>query len=183
MFITIERLLARFCTDQIVVVSDQQRFEICETYGIGRPGQFRVVPLGVDLEEFGDRHGEFRAELGIRPDEVAIGIVGRLCEVKNHAMLVDVAARLSAQSKAGTHRSASFSLVTVIFARISRGGLVSLGSPTGGCLRVSRGCDISLCGFDMVVLTSLNEGTPLTLIEAMCSSRAVVPRKLGVWSM
>ncbi|MFY9607519.1 MAG: glycosyltransferase [Blastocatellia bacterium] len=180
LFIMIERLLARFCTDQIIVVSEQQRREICETYGIGRPDKFRVVPLGVDLEEFGDRHGEFREELGIRGDELAIGIVGRLCEVKNHAMLLEVAAWIAAQSN-GRARSVRFVI-------IGDGHLREDLEQQAHELSIAD--QVVFAGFhedatslyadlDMVVLTSLNEGTPLTLIEAMCSGRAVVSTEVG----
>jgi glycosyltransferase involved in cell wall biosynthesis len=168
LFIMIERLLARFCTNQIIVVSEQQRFEICETYGIGRPEQFRVVPLGVDLEEFGDRHGGFREELGIRGDELAIGIVGRLCEVKNHVMLLEAAARIAAQSSGRTR--------SVRFVIIGDGHLREDLERQAHELSIAD--RVVFAGFhedatslyadlDMVVLTSLNEGTPLTLIEAM----------------
>ena len=180
LFIMIERLLATFCTDQIIVVSEQQRREICETYGIGRPQQFRVVPLGVDLEEFSDRHGELREELGIRRDDLAVGIVGRLCEVKNHAMLLEVAARIASQSNDKT-RSVRFIIV-------------GDGHLREGLKRQARDLSIAesvvFAGFcqdvtsyysdlDMVVLTSLNEGTPLTLIEAMCCGRAVASTEVG----
>lgn len=180
LFITIERLLARFCTDQIIVVSAQQRFEICETYGIGRPEKFRVVPLGVDLEEFNDRRGEFREELGVRGDELAIGIVGRLCEVKNHAMMLDVAARIKERSNEQER--------PVRFVFIGDGHLRENLERKASNLALKD--SVIFAGFredvtskyadlDIVVLTSLNEGTPLTLIEAMCCGRAVASTEVG----
>jgi glycosyltransferase involved in cell wall biosynthesis len=180
LFIIIERLLARLCTDQIIVVSEQQRREICETYGIGSAGQFRVVPLGVDLEEFGDRPGQFRKELGIRSDELAVGIVGRLCEVKNHAMLLNVAARIALESNNKTPST--------------RFVIIGDGHLRGDLERQAHQLSIAdrmvFAGFhedatslyadlDLIVLTSLNEGTPLTLIEAMCCGRAVVSTEVG----
>ncbi|MEK6303089.1 MAG: glycosyltransferase [Acidobacteriota bacterium] len=180
LFILIERFLARFCTDQIVVISEQQRREICETYRIGRPAQFRVVPLGVDLEEFGDRQGAFREDLGIGPDEMAVGIVGRLCEVKNHAMLLEVAARMAQEPTE--------------LARPVRFVVIGDGHLRAALERQARDLSIAdrvlFAGFredvtsnyadlDVVVLTSLNEGTPLTLIEAMACGRAVVSTEVG----
>ncbi len=52
-FLTIERTLARFATDRIVTISDQQFREINETFGVGRAEQFAVIPLGIDLSQFG----------------------------------------------------------------------------------------------------------------------------------
>src|SRR5262245_54688290 len=51
MFIWIERMLARFCTDRIVAISEQQRDEICHKFKVGGPTQFRVIPLGIDFQE------------------------------------------------------------------------------------------------------------------------------------
>src|SRR5438067_2415745 len=51
-FLLIEKLLARFATDRIVVISDQQLQEIHEHFRIGRREQFHVIPLGIDLSLF-----------------------------------------------------------------------------------------------------------------------------------
>ncbi|HWN98996.1 MAG TPA: glycosyltransferase [Blastocatellia bacterium] len=180
LFIAIERLLAKFCTDRIIVVSEQQRREICEAYGVGRPAQFRVVPLGLDLEEINGRPGDLREEQGIRGAEVAVGIVGRLCEVKNHAMLLEVAARIASQSNSQERGVRFF--------------IVGDGHLREDLERQARDLSIAdllvFAGFrediasiyadlDLVVLTSLNEGTPLTLIEAMCCGRAVASTEVG----
>ncbi|GAG69925.1 unnamed protein product, partial [marine sediment metagenome] len=48
LFRGIEKILAKF-TDAIVVVSEQQKEELCEEFGVGRPEQYWVIPLGFDL--------------------------------------------------------------------------------------------------------------------------------------
>src|SRR5829696_9981164 len=63
LFLGIERLLAKLVTDRLIVVSRQQSTEIGETFRVGRPGQIRVIPLGLDLNMFGDhawRRAKFR---------------------------------------------------------------------------------------------------------------------------
>lgn len=180
LFIMIERLLARFCTDQIVVVSEQQRREICETYRVGRPAQFRVVPLGVDLEEFGDCEGSFRRKHGIAPGELALGTVGRLCEVKNHAMLLDVVGRLGKQS----NDQARSLRVVVIGDGHLRADLERQARDLSIADRVvfagfNQDVTSIYANLDLVVLTSLNEGTPLTLIEAMGCGRAIASTAVG----
>src|SRR5689334_15819369 len=99
-FLTIERLLARFVTDRIVVVSEQQRREIGETFRVGRADQFRVIRLGLDLSSFqsyASRRQRFRDELGIDEETVLVGIVGRLTEIKNHELFLQSVARTSAE--------------------------------------------------------------------------------------
>ena len=53
-FLLIEKLLARLITSRIVVVSEQQRKEINETFGVGRTEQFKVIPLGLELANFAE---------------------------------------------------------------------------------------------------------------------------------
>ncbi|HYL99829.1 MAG TPA: glycosyltransferase, partial [Blastocatellia bacterium] len=101
LFVLIERFLARLGTDRILVLSERQRQEICEEFRVGRREHFRVIPLGVDLTGDGEAPGpgselqaSLRSQLGAGPSETLVGIVGRLCEVKNHSMLLHAAAPL-----------------------------------------------------------------------------------------
>jgi glycosyltransferase involved in cell wall biosynthesis len=178
LFIAIERALARLCTDRIVVISEQQRQEICERFGVGHPAQFRIVPLGLDLDEMKERRGTLRKELGIADDEIAIGIVGRLCEIKHHALLLEAARLVAAASPASPVR------FVVVGDGHLRGDLEELSQKLGIANRVSftgfRRDATALYGeFDIVALTSLNEGTPLTLIEAMTCGRAIAATEVG----
>ena len=180
LFILIERLLARTCTDRIIVVSEQQRREICESFGIGRPEQFRVVPLGLDFEEMTEDRGALRGEYGVSDDEVAIGIVGRLCEVKNHAMLLESAARASE----GRNPDGARMRLLIVGDGHLRADIEKQARDLGLADRTVftgfRGDATSLyAGLDIAALTSLNEGTPLTLIEAMCCGRAVAATEVG----
>lgn len=179
-FVAIERFLARACTDRIIVVSQQQLREICDTFHVGRREQFRVVPLGIDFDELGEDRGTFRTEYGVSDDEVAIGIVGRLCEVKNHAMLLESAARVIEGYKGNGPRTR--------FVIVGDGNLRAdierqadeLGVTDKTVFTGFREDATSLyAGLDIVALTSLNEGTPLTLIEAMCCGRAVAATEVG----
>ncbi|HEY1404395.1 MAG TPA: glycosyltransferase, partial [Pyrinomonadaceae bacterium] len=54
LFLNIERFLARAATDRIVAISQQQFREIHGQFGVGRAEQFKVIPLGLDLEAFAD---------------------------------------------------------------------------------------------------------------------------------
>ncbi|MGH9940232.1 MAG: glycosyltransferase family 4 protein, partial [Blastocatellia bacterium] len=177
-FIAIERALARFCTDRIVTISEQQRDEICREFKVGRFDQFRVIPLGIDFDEAsaGERSRRLREEIGIGADDTLIGIVGRLCEIKNHAMLIESAAKLR-----GGNLDARFAIVGDGHLRAE---LEAQAKTAGAWERVTftgfRDDAVSLyADFDIAALTSLNEGTPLTLIEAMSRGCAVASTEVG----
>src|SRR6185503_2008279 len=94
LFLTIERMLARLVTDRIVSITEQQRREINEAFRVGRAKQFAVIPLGIDLDIYADwqkRREEFRRELNAGAEEILIGIVGRLTEIKNHELFLQAA--------------------------------------------------------------------------------------------
>lgn len=176
LFILIERMLAAFGTDRIVTISEQQRSEINGQFGVGKSAQFSVIPLGIDFNEISGERGRLRREYGIREDEALIGIVGRLCEVKNHALFLEAAARLSREGLnarfiviGGGH------LQSDLEAQARRLGLTEQLIFTG-----FREDAAELYGdLDIVALTSLNEGTPLTLIEGIVGGRAVVATEVG----
>jgi glycosyltransferase involved in cell wall biosynthesis len=173
----IERALARICTDRLIVLSRQQSREICGSYRIGRPEQFRVVPLGFDLEEIQSAGTCLREELGITKDQTAIGIVGRLCDVKNHEMFLEAAALVLRDPSAD-----------VRFVIVGDGHMrkdleqksIELGISGAVAFTGFRQDAASISSaLDIVALTSLNEGTPLTLIEAMYCGRAVAATQVG----
>ena len=179
LFITIERTLSRF-TDRIIVISPEQRREISEEFRVGRPERFSIIPLGIDLDETVERDRRLREEFGIDDDQVLIGTVGRLCDVKNYSMLIRAAARLASIDADSSSRAR--------FMIIGDGPLREELEQLSQRLNIND--NITFTGFredapllyaslDMAALTSLNEGTPLTLIEAMSCGRAVIATKVG----
>jgi glycosyltransferase involved in cell wall biosynthesis len=190
LFLGVERALAR-ATDVIVVISRQQFREIHERFGVGRAGQFRVVPLGLDLAPFADwavRRERARAALGAAEGDVLVGIVGRLTEIKNHRLFLDAAAHylreravLTGGVEAGAGR--------VRFVVVGDGHLrlalevhaagLGLGEDVLTFTGTRDDPENFYPALDVVALTSLNEGTPLTLIEAMANARAVVATGVG----
>jgi glycosyltransferase involved in cell wall biosynthesis len=185
LFLTIERALARWATDRIVVISKQQRHEINDTFRVGRAEQFAVIPLGLDLDAFTnwqERRLQLRRELNLPDDDMLIGIVGRLTEVKNHELFLQAAARLKELESADPSAQGIRFLVIgdgklrpTLEAQAQQLGLAKdvlfLGTRTDP--------EVFYPGLDIVALTSLNEGTPLTLIEAMANARPVVATAVG----
>jgi len=184
-FLAIERMLAKLITDRLIVISKQQCIEINEKFRVGRRRQITVVPLGLDLGIFAEhssRRAKFRHELCIPDHTILIGIVGRLTEIKNHEMFLNVAARLKQIDPACRRQG------EVRFIVVGDGGLRErLEQQTAG-LGLEK--DVIFVGsrkdpeyfypaLDVVALTSRNEGTPLTLIEAMANARPVVATSVG----
>ncbi|MCM3871783.1 MAG: glycosyltransferase [Pyrinomonadaceae bacterium] len=198
LFISIEKALARLVTDRIVVISEQQRREIHERFGVGRADQFVVIPLGLDVHEFSgwrNRRQLFRDELGSTSDELLVGIVGRLTEVKNHDLFLRAVAilkdRLAEEKSRLPQGSATEQRVRsgrVRFVVLGDGNLRDKLEAQAQALGLAE--DLIFAGnrrdpenfyaaLDIVALTSLNEGTPLTLIEAMANARPVIATAVG----
>jgi glycosyltransferase involved in cell wall biosynthesis len=180
LFLTIERSLARLITDRIVVISGQQRHEINEVFRVGRSEQFAVIPLGLDLSGYANpqqRRPRLRAELHASEETMLIGIVGRLTEIKNHRLFLEAAALLKSAIGSGAR-----------FVIIGDGRL--RGELEAQAKMLGLDDDVLFLGtrndpedfypaLDVVALTSLNEGTPLTLIEAMANARPIIATAVG----
>ncbi|HKZ02955.1 MAG TPA: glycosyltransferase [Pyrinomonadaceae bacterium] len=182
LFILIERVLARLGTDRIVVVSTQQREEINNTFAVGSREQFAVIPLGLDLSLFSswrDCGRKFREEIGAKRDDILIGIVGRMTEVKNHQLFFE-AVQLFKKSDS-TKQSLRFVIIGDGALRQELENQVE---------RLALKADVIFAGnrtdpedfypaLDVVALTSRNEGTPLTLLEAMANARPIIATDVG----
>jgi glycosyltransferase involved in cell wall biosynthesis len=185
LFLTIEKILARVGTDRIVVISEQQRREINEQFGVGRAAQFAVIRLGLDTTTYSawrERRDTFRKELNAGAGDILVGIVGRLTEIKHHDLFLRAAALFKEKfaKQIGNKR--------VRFVVIGDGHLrkkLEEKVRADGLLE-----DVTFVGsrtdpenfypaLDIVALTSRNEGTPLTLIEAMANARPVISTAVG----
>lgn len=174
---TMERTMAGI-TDCLVAVSHQVRRELLE-YRIAPPAKLTVIPLGLELDRFRDgqeHRGMFRTELGIAGDAPLIGIVGRIVPIKNHRLFLDAAARVG-----GGAPGARFVVVgdgvlraeTEAYAREL--GIANRVVFTGWRHDLPR----VFADLDAVVVSSDNEGTPLSAIEAMAAGRPVVATNVG----
>jgi glycosyltransferase involved in cell wall biosynthesis len=173
MFVEVERGLARR-TDALVAVSPEVR-DALQCLGIGRRRDFHVIPLGLDLDAFlaVDRPaGELRGALGIDAGTPLVGVVGRLVPIKAVDVLLEAVARLP-----GVH-------LAVIGDGEERSSLTRLADSMKLLDRVhftGWWPDVpgAFSDLDLVALSSINEGTPVALIEAHAAGRAVVATDVG----
>jgi glycosyltransferase involved in cell wall biosynthesis len=172
-FAAAERVLARH-TDALVAVSDEIRDQLLDL-GIGRPGQFHVIPLGLDLEPFlavAAPSGALRSRLGIEPGTPLVGAVGRLVPIKDHATLFEAMTLVPSAHLAVVGDG---ELRSQLEALVDRHGLSGRVHFTGWVTDVAA----AMGDLDVVVLTSRNEGTPVALIEASAAARPVVATDVG----
>jgi glycosyltransferase involved in cell wall biosynthesis len=182
LFIKAEKFLARF-TDRVVAISPSQKHDLCHTYGIAGPEKVSVIPLGFDLSSYVTSHGieEKVQGPGLRlddPSPVRVGIVGRLTGIKNHRLLLEAAKILKDRGKGHEFK----------FLVIGDGELMEQLTRYASGLGLDS--SVTFMGWqrdmaslyravDVVVVTSLNEGTPVTLIEAMAAGKAVIATDVG----
>ena len=172
-FLEVERRLARQ-TDVLVAISEEIRTELLDL-GIGRPDQYRVIPLGFDLAPFlevAGQRGELRRRLGLAPDVPLVGIIGRLVPIKDVVTLFEAVARLPEVHLAVVGDG---ELRESLQARVGRMGLAHRVHFTGWITDVAS----VMSDVDVVALTSRNEGTPVSLIEAAACGRPVVATTVG----
>jgi glycosyltransferase involved in cell wall biosynthesis len=181
-FVNIEKALARLGTDRLVVISEQQRREINEEFRVGSADQFAVIRLGLDTRLFAnwkERRGRFRDELGVDDSDILVGIVGRLTEIKNHALFLEAAALY--KERRGSHARVRFVVIGDGHLRLRLEEQVhALGLMEDVVFTGTRkDPEFFYPALDVVALTSRNEGTPLTLIEAMLNARPVIATGVG----
>jgi glycosyltransferase involved in cell wall biosynthesis len=183
MFLLIERTLARV-TDAIIVLSEQQRREIHEQFRVGRREQFRIVPLGIDLAELvEDRPFSLSVSSTLSGSTLSgqagspllhVGIIGRLAPIKNHDLFLRAAARLGDVESMRFVIYGNGSERAAIESRVAELGLGDHVTFAG-----TRPAAEIYASIDVAALTSLNEGTPLTLIEAMATGVPAISTAVG----
>lgn len=172
-FVEIERALARR-SDVLIAVSPQVRDDLVELR-IGRESQYRVIPLGLELDpwfQVGQRDGALRKHLGLSADVPLVGAVGRLVPIKRLETLLAAVAFLSEVQVVLIGDGESRSQLE---ARSIQLGLGDRAHFVGWWPDIPA----AMADLDAVVLTSGNEGTPVALIEALAARRPVVATSVG----
>jgi glycosyltransferase involved in cell wall biosynthesis len=172
-----ERALARL-TDHIIAVSEQVKRDLV-TYAIARPEKITVIPLGLELDPFfgcqGQR-GQFLNELAMDNGARLVGIVGRLFPIKNHRLFLDAAARVAAQEPSVRFVIVGDGALRPELERYTRElGLADRVVFAGWRRDLLR----IYADLDVLVVSSDNEGTSVSAIEAMAAGCPVVATRVG----
>lgn len=176
-FRRVESVLAS-ASDVLVAVSPQVRDELVEL-GVAPPGKFAVIPLGIPLDE---RLGgpaaalDLRHAYGIPARAFVIGWVGRMTAVKDTSAVLRIAAAVRARGVDAA--------LCMVGDGPERGSLEQLAHELGIAQHVyfvGYQTDVAPYYelFDAFVLPSVNEGTPVSAIEALASATPVVANRVG----
>ncbi|MDX6683009.1 MAG: hypothetical protein QOG94_3048 [Solirubrobacteraceae bacterium] len=179
-FRAIERILGRRCT-RLIAVSVEVRDDLVRL-GVAPRDRIEVIPLGFDLEPFGVTGAEraaralvVRQQLGVAPDARLVTLVARLVPIKRVDRFLRIASEIA--RRADVH-----------FAIVGDGELRAALEATPIAPELAD--RLVWAGFrrdmpdvcfasDVVVLTSDNEGTPVSLIEAQAAGVPVVSTRVG----
>lgn len=177
----IERRLAKLSTG-IIAISPIQKEELSSVHGICSPDKIQVIPLGFDLlkfrENLAEKRSATRQNWKLEEDEIAVAIVGRLAPIKNHGLFLDTIALLAEKGiRARYFIVGDGQEKPMIEKRVKeledRYGLkVELTSWIKDIATFNAGMDI-------ICLSSDNEGTPVSLIEAQASGVPVISTDVG----
>jgi glycosyltransferase involved in cell wall biosynthesis len=190
MYKNIERNLARK-TSAIIAISEKQKAELCLVHRICKPDKIRVIPLGFDLTRFTEnmdvKRAGFRERYLLEAHEIAIGIIGRLVPIKNHRLFLESLKIVDEKST----KALRFFIIGDGEDRLRIEGMArELGVEFSDALSEKRKTlltftswikeiDVACAGLDIIALTSLNEGTPVSLIEAQAANKPIVTTNVG----
>ena len=177
-FRTLERLLA-YATTRLIAVSPEVRDDLVRLH-VAPASKFAVIRLGIELDQRvgGDAAGrtETRRVLGLAGDPFVVGWVGRMTAVKRTDLVVEVLREL-------VGRGVDARLLLVgdgpdrdhLERYAHELGVIKRCLFLGYQEEVARFYD----AIDVLLLPSVNEGTPVSVIEALAAERPAVATRVG----
>ena len=166
--------------DRVVAVGEAVRQALIHNEGIA-PGRVDVIYNGIPLERFDLRlttsqRMAIRTEIGLETDDLMLIQVARLDYLKDHATAIRTVERLVPRKG-----NARLVLVGEGPERATIENLVRDRGLEGHVKFLGLRTDVPrlLAAADIALLTSISEGIPLTLIEAMAAGLPVVATRVG----
>jgi glycosyltransferase involved in cell wall biosynthesis len=177
-FRTLERWLARTST-ALIAVSPEVRDDLVGL-GVAPASKFAVVRLGIDLprrvENDDAQRREARRQMGLRDEAFVVGWVGRMTAVKRTKLVVRALQDLVARNVDA--------FVVLVGDGPDRDQLERYAHELGvikRCLFLGYQKDVARFydAIDALVLPSINEGTPVSVIESLAARRPAVATRVG----
>ncbi|MFA5177203.1 MAG: glycosyltransferase family 4 protein [Candidatus Omnitrophota bacterium] len=174
LYIALERFSASF-TDKLVVVSDYDRAKGLKNR-IGAQSKYCLTRYGVDYAAFSVNDSSARRELGLNDNDLVVGMIACFKPQKCPQDFI----KLASLVKQSVSR-VKFLLVGdgILRKKIER--LITSAHLEKDVILTGWRRDIHkvLSALDVFVLTSLWEGLPVTVLEAMAAQRAVIATDTG----
>jgi glycosyltransferase involved in cell wall biosynthesis len=177
-FRMLERWLAK-ATTALIAVSPEVRDDLVRL-GVAPAAKFRVVRLGIELEERvatdAGKREETRRLLGVSSDAFVVGWVGRMTAVKRTGDVLEGLRGLLDRN------------VDAYLMLVGDGPDRDDAERAAHDLGIARRClflgyqdDVAALysAIDVLILPSANEGTPVSVIEALAAERPAVATRVG----
>ncbi|MBD3268162.1 glycosyltransferase [bacterium] len=178
-FRVIECFLAKFCSSKIIAVSECCRQDLIE-YKIGRDDHIRMIPLGLELDRFRESQPDVRSQLReewqVPQNGFLIGMIARMVPIKRHEDLFHAIAMVL--------RDYPDTYFAIVGDGERRRDLETLANELGIRHRTMftgfrDDTERVYQAIDLTVLTSGNEGLPVTIIESLSAGKPVVATRVG----
>lgn len=173
----LEGFAARFC-DVMICVSNSEK-SVAVGAGITTEGKCVVVPNGIkalERESYEQYRIKKRRDMGVKDDQLVVGSVGRITRQKGYEYFVSAAERLAVILP-----NVTFLLLGDGERSVAIDNLIKQSGMGDRCIFRQAAKDVShyFSVFDIFVITSLWEGLPYVMLEAMAASCAVVAFNAG----
>ncbi len=166
-----EKVLATF-TDELLAVGDKVRQDLLAA-GIGNPKKFDLMPPGLKISQLPNKL-ESQEFYGLTSSTLQCAFIGRVTQIKRPDRFLDVVSEIKKRG------------VVIEFFIAGDGELLKscrkrIASEELPVKILGWQSDIEkvLAAADLVLLTSDNEGTPLSLIQAEMAGLPVVTTRVG----
>lgn len=189
-FLNIERYLA-WKSSGIIAISNVQKTELSQKFKVASDKKSFVIPLGIDLDKFQNNQDEkrkaFRQKYSLSDETIAVGIIGRIVPIKNHQLFLDCWKNILEKTTKKVH-------AFIIGDGEDRDVILQYCEQLNLCYNIPSdinqdsnitftswiiNIDEPVAGLDIIAITSNNEGTPVSLIEAQAAGKAVVSTNVG----
>jgi len=187
----VERILCRMST-VCVAISPLQKSEIVEKHAIGKAEKFTVIPLGFQLDQFQNvsqaESEAYAQKLGIQSHDFVITIIGRMAPIKRHDVFLRAFAHASQHTTRalravlvgdGELRPELEALCTELGLRFSEKGSAYCSDSQVIFTSWEPSAALPLSVSHCVCLSSDNEGTPVSLIEALSVGIPIISTRVG----
>lgn len=189
--VALERWLATKST-ALIAINEQLRSDLVQRFRIAPASKVVLNRLGIDWQLFQDADGamrtSFRQQLGVQDADVVVASIGRLVPIKNLGLFIDLIVAVQQQLP----QICRFLVVgdgeerQRLQQRLQQAGIgfttIDAASDSNQpVIFTSWRTDMNrvMAGIDLLILTSLNEGTPVSVMEALAAAKPVVSTPVG----